>query len=155
MSLNDATLVDLSKGKIIFNGADNSNQTITAGGQSVMSASESVNVNYDGSEVIVDGITTANESLTVNSNSYSLSGGNGFSVHINDSTTTVEDITAGDVFSIDGITFTYTEAGLAKTATNEETISFLLKAINPADNKLTVTNLNRHQRFHNKIRRAD
>ena len=141
LSVDTAQVVSLQSGALVFDGASNKSQTIMANGQSVSAATESVNVSYGSSEVIVSGITTANESVSVNANAYSLVEGDGFTVHILDGTTTVEDLTTGDKFKIDGVTYTYTKAGLAKTATGSDKISYLLKSINPADGKLALSSL--------------
>ncbi|MBR0289866.1 MAG: hypothetical protein IJQ82_12895, partial [Selenomonadaceae bacterium] len=138
LRVDDAKAVSLQSGVIILSN-DNSDQTIMANDQSVMGASESVNVNYDGSTVIIDSIRTANESLTINNDDYTLIKGD-FDVSISSNgTTTVGKITKNDEFKINDDTFTYAEAGLTKTDSTGK--SYLLVAIHPEDNKLTLNEL--------------
>ena len=139
--VNDAQIVSLQSGTLILSSL-NSAQTIRADGQSVMSASESVNVNYDGSTVLINDIETPGESLKINSDNYSLIAGDGFEVSISgsgDSLTTVGDIEKGDEFQIGGNTFTYAEAGLTKTDSLGN--SYLLINIHPDNNQLTLAEL--------------
>ena len=134
LSVDDASVVDLSNGKMLL---DKSNQTITAGGQSVMGASESVNVNYSGSTVVVDDIASAGESLKIGTHTYSLGSGD-FDVSIISGNATVGKITSGDKFQIDDATFEYTAAGLTK---NNSLGSYLLKSTFPTGNQLALDSL--------------
>ena len=134
LSVDDASVVDLSNGTLLL---DKQNQTITAGGQSVMGASESVNVNYNGSAVVVDDIASAGESLKIGTHTYSLGGGD-FDVSIIGGNATVGKITSGDKFQIDDATFEYTAAGLTK---NNSLGSYLLKSTFPTDNQLALDSL--------------
>lgn len=93
-------------------------QTVTAGGNTVKAARGTVTVNYDGSSVTVDSLDTANDLVTVNGTTYTLNDatGSGFTITVNDGTTTVSGINNGDIFTIGTNKFTKTSAGFFKVA---------------------------------------
>ena len=138
LNLDGNAIVDLSSGNLIL---DESDQTITGGNHSVGSASESVNVSYDGATLTVDDFATAGESLALNSHNYSIVGGDGITLKASDASTIIDGITTGDRFKIDAETFIYTDAGFGKTEANSDKLAYLLKAVNPTDNAMTLADL--------------
>ena len=138
LNLDGNAIVDLTSGNLVL---DESDQTITAGNHSVGSASETVNVSYDGATLTVDDFATAGESLALNNHNYSIVGGDGITLNASNSSTIIDGITTGDRFKIDEETFIYTNAGFGKTEANSDKLAYLLKAVNPTDNKMTLADL--------------
>ncbi len=145
LRVDNTTALTLTDG--ILKLGDN-NQTVTAGGQTVQKSNGDITITYNETAgLLVESIDEVNDAVKINGATYTLlnSLGGGLSVSVKGGTTTIENLTKNDDFQIaesDGtITFHYTSAGLTKTDKNSDVIEYVLKDVNPANNKLALTDL--------------
>ncbi|MBD3878819.1 MAG: hypothetical protein SR1Q5_03935 [Quinella sp. 1Q5] len=150
VSVGNTTDVSLLSGKLIISDSD-SNQTVRAANNKTFQAvSGKFTVSYDKDDkAVVAGIDDATnfESVKVNGKTYTLLDGDGFEVETtgngSSSATIIKGLTPNDKFTIkdengDSYTFTYTEAGLAKSQQNKNNIYFLFETLTPPNNQLTL-----------------
>lgn len=117
-SVTGSTALTLENGTLTLS---ETTQTVTANGQTVKPTAGSVTLTYDGTTVTTD-ISTLNAGATVNSETYTLTKGDGIKVVISGNKTTIGEISVGDQFTINDGTTTYTfdktDLGFVRTNTN-------------------------------------